>query len=434
MTRFQLIFTGALVFLGVAGVMTFALVKKEGDKSAPMVVMWGTLDSSLVSNFVEAVSARDRERANVSYVKKSKETFEDELIAALARGSGPDMILLPQDLILKQLDKFFVTPFEDYSERTFKDSFIQQGELFLTKEGIVGFPFAVDPMVMYWNRDMLTSVDVANPPVSWTEFFGLVPKLTKKDERGNITQSLVAFGEMRNVTHAKDIVSLLALQAGTPIVDRDDFGNPVSVLDKAASGLKPAEVAVSFFTEFSNPVKDSYSWNRALVDDRSAFLSSKLALYFGYASELVSLRNLNPNLNFDVALVPQTANAISGNSRKMTFGNIYAIALLKSSRNLGAAYTAALALTDSTSQAEWVQTSGFPPVRRDLLVKLPGDAYKAVFYRSALISNAWLDPNREATNNIFMNLVESVTSGKQRVSQSVNTASIEIDKAISKNI
>lgn len=431
MTRFQLIFTGILVTLGVAGVIVFATFKNSGDTTAPRVVMWGTLKSEYVNTFLSDIMLKKKDTVNVTYVEKRSDTFEDDLIAALARGSGPDMVLLPQDLIVKQLDKFYITPFDNYSERTFKDSFIQEGELYLMPTGIVGFPFSIDPMVMYWNRDLFTSVDVSLPPTSWTEFFSLVPKLTKRDEGGNITQSLVAFGEMRNVTNAKDIVALLAIQAGTPIVTRGSQGILVSVFNnRSASGLVPGEQALSFFTEFSNPTKGSYSWNRALPTDRSSFIAGKLALYFGYASELPGLRDANPNLNMDVALVPQTTAAIAGTSRKMTFGTMNAIALLKSSRNLAASFTAATTLTAADAQTLWVEKSGYPPVRRDLITKLPGDAYRATFYRSALISNAWLDPNKEGTDSVFMRLIENITSGRQRVSEAVTTSQVEISNLI----
>jgi ABC-type glycerol-3-phosphate transport system substrate-binding protein len=429
MTRFQTIFLGVLILLGVAGAILFALAKNKGSESVPQVVMWGSLDSSVMADFLSAAALARRDAVNVSYVEKDSVSLEAELISALARGAGPDLVLLPQDFILKQRDKFYTVPFENYSERTFKDSFIEEGELYLTPQGIIGFPFSIDPLVMYWNRDLFTDAGVANPPVAWTELFALVPKFTKKDATGNILQSLVAFGEVRNVSHAKDVLSLLALQAGTPIVAYDGQGALRSVFNIKGPTLVPAESAVSYFTEFSNPIKPSYSWNRALPNDRGAFVAGRLALYFGYASELSAIRAANPNLNFDVAMAPQATGG-----KRMTFGSMNGIAMLRSSPNLGAAYVAAATLTDRDLQADWVARSGYAPVRRDLLSPLPGDAYRAVFYQSALISTAWLDPYREATDGVFMRMVESVTSGKLRVSEAVNQASTEIDNLLRTSI
>lgn len=421
MSRFQLIFTGALVALGVAGVILFAVAKNKGSQGAPQLVMWGTLSASQVSPFLGVMNQDNKDTMNVAYVEKAPASFESDLIAALARGNGPDLVLLPQDLILKQIDKYAVVPYSTFSARTFKDAFVPEGDLFLIPEGIVGFPFSVDPMVMYWNRDMFSNAGIASPPTTWSQFFTLAPQLTVKDSNGNITQSAVAFGEARNVTHFKDMLALLSMQAGTSIVARNSQGYYGSTYEMRGANVAPAESAVTYYTEFSNPTKSSYSWNRSLPNDRAYFIAGKLAVYFGYASEVGAIRAANPNLNFDVAGMPQT----EGN--KMTFGAMNAVTILRASRNTNAALTAAVTLTSAAAQKEWVSQTGYPPVRRDLLTSLPGDAYQAVFWRSSLISSAWLDPNREATTNVFGRVIEGVTSGKLRPSEAVRQGSQEIE-------
>lgn len=426
MSRFQMVFTGILVLLGVGGAILFATAKGKGGSQTVSVVMWGAVETSELANFLSFLSTGSK-GVEISYVEKDPATIEDELISALARRSGPDMVLLPQDLIVKQLDKFYVVPFESYSARTFKDTFIREGELFMIPEGIIGLPFMIDPMVMYWNRDILTNAGQALPPATWTDLVAIAPKVTRKDANNNITQSLAAFGEVRNVSHAKDVISLLAMQAGTPIVERASNGSLVSVLDRKGTGLPPAEQAVSFYTEFSNPVKPSYSWNRSMPKDKDAFTAGRLAVYFGYASEVEEIREANPNLDFDVALVPQAGD------KRLTFGKMHAIALLKDSPKAASAWQGALLLASPDVQKSWVEQSGLPPVRRDMLAPLPGDSYKSVFYQSALISSAWLDPYRESTDGVFMRLVENVTSGRLRVSESVQTASIEIDNLLRGN-
>lgn len=429
MSRFQLIFTGILVFCAVVGAVLFAVARSSGSKSAPQVILWGTAPSSLVSSFMSKVSATYRDTVNVAYVQKNPATFESELIANLARGQGPDLLLVPQDLLIKQLDKYYVVPYQSYSERLFKDSFVPEGELYLGSGGVIGFPFTIDPMVMYWNRSVFQGANVALPPTSWTDLYALAPKIVQKDENGNITQALIAFGSTNNVSHSKDLISLLSLQAGSPIVDIDSTGQFESAFAKSGTGgLVPAEQAVNFFTEFSNPVKPAYSWNRSMPNDRDAFVSGKLALYFGYASELPSIRAANPNLDFDVALVPQVPG------RKATFGQMSSLVILKASPNVGAAFTAAVTLTGADLQAEWSKLSGYPPVRRDLL-STPGlNAYQSVFYDSSLMARAWLDPYREATDDIFKRLIDNVTSGKLRTSESVRSASLEIDSLFRSSI
>ncbi|HEY9480950.1 MAG TPA: extracellular solute-binding protein [Candidatus Paceibacterota bacterium] len=432
MSRFQIIFTTILVFLGVGGAILFAVSKNHStSQGAVHLTLWGALPSGQVTSFLSELNQQTGNAVNVSYVEKNAVSMETELVSALARGQGPDLILLPQDLVVPQSDKFYVMPFENYSERTFRDSFVQEGELFLTPSGVMGLPFSLDPVVMYWNRTLLTDAGIAKPPVSWVEFYALAPKLVKKDANGNIVQSLVAFGETRNVTHADDMLSLLALQAGTPVVWRNQ-GAFQSALTARIGSFAPAEEALSFFTEFSNPVKTSYSWNRSLPNDRALFVGGKLAVYFGYASEAGQIRAANPNLDFDVALVPQT-DAQSG-GRTLTFGRINAVALLKSSPNLASAFQAAVTMTNAQAQSAWIAVSGLPPVRRDMLVQIPGDALKAISYKSALIAQGWLEPGPQASAGLFQRMVDNVTSGRMRVSESVTQASGELDTLLQSQI
>ncbi len=424
MTRFQIIFTGFLVACGVVGIILFAMVKNTTTERAPALVMWGTIKKDTMERFIGDVTKNYEDILNITYVEKTPANFESDLVAALARGSGPDMVLLPQDLLLSQADKFYPIPYGNFSQRLFKDSFIQQGEMYLTKEGIIGLPFSVDPLVMYWNRDIFTQAGQSLPPNTWTDVLALAPKIIKKDSAGNITQALVAFGEMRNVLRAKEVLSLLILQAGNPIVSRNTQGGLMSVIAERGAGLSPAEQALSYFVEFSNPNKSVYSWNRALSNDRTLFTSGKLALYFGYASEVDTIRSANPNLNFDVARVPQ----VEGN--KATFGSMTALTLLKSSKYIPGAYAAAQVLTSSPVQSAWIEFSNYPPVRRELVTTVPQDAYKTVFYESALISRGWLDPSRALTLDVFSRMVDNVTSGRMRVSESVSQANLELSDII----
>jgi len=51
----------------------------------------------------------------------------------------------------------------------------------------------------------------------------LTPRVTVLDAGSNIKTSTVALGEWSNILYAKDIVAMLMLQAGDPIVSRDRF-------------------------------------------------------------------------------------------------------------------------------------------------------------------------------------------------------------------
>lgn len=427
MSNFQIVILSVFGFSILLAVLVFSgLVPglKPGDSDVSgTVILWGTIPAGKMSGLLEELN-RLNKTVTVVYVEKNPTTLDRELVETLASGSGPDLIMLPRELIYRHADKLYPIPYETISQRDFLNNFVQEGELYLVGSGILALPFRLDPMVMYFNRDILSNAGIPLPPKTWEEVLSIASKLITKDSSGNITQSMVSFGEYGNVNHAKDILSLLIMQAGSQVTKLDkgifksDLGATIGL------SLRPANEAVRYYTDFSNPVQPQYSWNKSEPNSRAAFLSGRLAFYFGYASELFDLRNLNPHLNFDVAEIPQAKDARA----TMTIGRIDGLAILKTSRNPAAAYQSASLMTGSDFSLKLAQATFLPPPRRDLLAAKPPDAYMNIFYGSALISRGWVDPSAQDTSAIFQGLIENVVSGRLRINEAVTNADGELSR------
>jgi ABC-type glycerol-3-phosphate transport system substrate-binding protein len=425
-SNFQIILTGIFIFAIVVGVVVFATSKSRGGAEQAEVVIWGTLPGDLFGEYINKVNLDLAKPLVVTYVEKQEESFDKEFVEALASGGGPDAVILPQDLIVKHENKLLPIPFDVFPEREFKNLFIEEGELYVTPQGIVGLPFSVDPLVMYWNRSLFADAGVPTYPKYWDEFFNLAPKLTKKSNTSVISQSALAFGEFRNVTHAKDILSALIMQAGNPITRRGAGGIESTFASQFDLPEAPAAAALIFYTEFSNPIKPTYSWNKALPQSKNAFIAGELATYFGYASEVEDIRAKNPNLNFDVATLPQ----IRSLNNKLTYGKMLAFSVTKATADPGNTYGVLQTLLDSNSLTHWIELTGLPPVRRDMYATRPQDSYLSVFYDSALVAKGWLDPERNTTSTIFESVIESILSGRETVYVAVSRANDEIENLL----
>lgn len=421
MTNFQTAITGIFIFCIVIGVLMFSGVIKTGkdrQAAAGSVVMWGTLDGDTVRRIVSQFNAA-QDSIELSYVERPASSFDQDLIEALARGQGPDLILLSNDSIIRHDDKVQVVPYASYPERQFRDTFLQEGELYLTSEGVLGFPLSVDPLVMYYNRQLLESAGIATPPRYWDEFPQLALAMTKRDASGNLTQSFVALGESSNVDHAKDILAALMLQLGNGIVERRGQAFASTLSSSFGRAISPAESALDFYAEFANPASTSYSWNKAEPSSLNAFIAGDTAVYLGYASELFAIQERNPNLDFDVAKLPQ----VRGAQAERTFGRMHAVSVLKTSRNVRAAYAAATALSAGTYSDALALALSLPPVKRSSLSVRPSDSpYGIVFYNSALIARGWLEPSRADAADIFGEMIDNVSSGRLTVSEAVSRA------------
>ena len=426
MTNFQYALLGIFIFFILAGVVVFAkfggVGGNNGVSAGATVTIWGTLPKDTMNNLIRNFGV------NAVYKEESASSFEADLVNALAEGNGPDIAMMPQSLILSEQSKIYPIPTAVYPVSQFQSTFIQEGEMFDTKDGILGIPFVIDPLVMYWNRDLFSNAGIALPPTHWDDLYNLVPQLTVKDQDSTIHQSTVSLGGYNNVSQAKSILSALLLQVGDQMVTLDYDGNYASKLAESRNNLGKsiASDVLDFYTSFGDPLKSQYSWNDSLPSSKSYFLSGNLALYFGFASELSDLQNKNPNLNFSVTTIPQARDV----SVKSTFGNLQALVILNNSAHKADAFNAITKLTAADAITSLSASTHLPPVRRDLLASKPSDPAASSFYDSALQSKGWLDPSSGGTDSIFGTMVQSVTSGRSDSNDAVASASTQIGELL----
>lgn len=417
MSVFQIVLLSVFGVAAVVAVLVFAFLVSSGSQSSVgTVTVWGTFDETAFSAVLRPLSDADGRLKGVTYVQKTPEAFDTELTNALASGTGPDLYIMRSDHTVVDAPKVQTIPIESISKEQFQDLFVEGANVFMTSAGAIAIPFAVDPYVMYWNRDMFSTGGLAKPPVFWDELFEVARAVTKKTDAGSIVKSGIAFGEYVNVSFAKGIVAMLMMQAGSPITVRDnaDRITPAMVTRSGLDTGQAAESALMFYTNFADPTKDYYSWNRAMKDSRTAFADADLALYFGLASEEPVIRALNPNLNFAPAPMPQIRNA----ERAVNGGVVYAFAIPKTSKNPSGAFTVAYLLATPEASKIFAQAFGIVSARREVLAQA-GQGTFDLYQKQALNVRSWEDPHPKETNEIFRAMIESVTSGSAKLTEAI---------------
>lgn len=424
-STFQLVVSALFVFFLIAGVGIFAAFGGlGGGASAGTVSIWGTMEQNIVETWLQTLRPQDAAYQDVSYRQIPAASYDSTLVNAMASGQGPDLFMLADDRIVDFADKIAPIPYGSYSQGSFVSAFVDEGQLYLAGDGIRALPLTLDPLVMYWNRDILASAGVASPPLYWSELLTIAPKISSLDQSQTVRRSAAALGTWRNVQNAKLIMATLLLQAGDTIVARGQDGSLQATLGTAAGGGEsPAASALRFYTEFANPAKSNYSWNNSMLLSTNAFLAGDVGLYFGLASEYANLRARNPNLRFDVAVVPQLRSGA-----QTTYGRMMGLAVSRGARNPAGASTIAQKLSSRTAVAALAGLSPLPPVRRDVALDTSTNAAASTMARSALISRGWLDPGD--TDVLFKDMIESVLSGKSEPAQAVFEAAAALREMV----
>ncbi|MCC7436754.1 extracellular solute-binding protein [Candidatus Nomurabacteria bacterium] len=433
-STFQTILIAIFIAAFIGAILVFAGVINIGKSSSDSgvtgsVSVWGIYSPDIVQPYIEKLNVQNK-TISTSYLQVDSQNFRNLLVESLANGTAPDIVIADSSQLFSFRDKLYTIPFATYNERLYRDSFIDGASIFLNKEGVLASPLLVDPLVVYYNKDLLAGQRFVIPPTTWTGLVQSLPLFVKKDAKGVLTQTAIGLGEWSNVNHFKDILSALFLQTGNSIVGIDQYtGLYVQRLNTSNVDQDqelPTASALNFYTSFSNQASSLFSWSRNLPNTLDMFLSGKSAFYIGRASELFTIQARNPNLNFDVSILFQADGAV----RPVTHGLFSGLGMIKSSPNFSASYLVAGQLTSKDFIEYLSKSTSLPSARRDLLLSPQTNPYIQSYFQAALSAFGWPDVDNTATENVFRDMIRNINSGATNANQAIYEASRDLQSIV----
>jgi ABC-type glycerol-3-phosphate transport system substrate-binding protein len=425
LNTFQIVLLACLGFIAFLAVLIFAGVipgfRGPTGGVGGTVVLWGPIPDETMNSALKVFQAQYKSEFTLTYIYQDPRSLEANLVEALAAGRGPDLVIFPHTSLIKRLENISPLAYKSYPQLQFNNNFIRESKLYLADSGILALPLYLDPLVLYYNSDLLSAARLVEPPKTWKELEGAAKALTQVDQNNNLLASAIALGKANNIANAKDILSLLIMQAGNPITVLEGDKLNVVLTQSSDGGKNPAVDALDFFNRFSNSSNTLYSWSGAQPEARDAFLRGTVAMYLGYASEYNLIRRQNPQLNIEVGVVPQ----LTKNSA-VTVGRLFGVSLMRESKNPVTAVRAMTLLSGATTDQSLATTLELAPTRKDLLRSFPKDPTQSVFYQSAIFSSGWLDPDLNESKKIFQKMIENSQSGATATTETIKRAQEEL--------
>ncbi len=404
-----------IVLLVVALVMLANYSPKPKDSETAVqiqapITIWGTLSKDSINTILGEAAQNDKSFGKITYKYFSEKEFNWRLVNALADGVGPDLVLISHEELASLRGRIAPISYEFYPLPDLRNNYIAGAEIFALSDGLYGFPLAVDPLMLYWNRDILATEGYLEPPKTWeTLINSMFPTLIDRGFDRSINQSVVSMGEYGNVRNGFGILSMLLIQGGTVGVTENKGAYSVDLQSAIGGGTDPLRAAADFYTRFSRPSNSLYSWNRALPEDRIQFAAEKLVFYFGFASEAREIERLNPNLNFGISEVPQGASA----SLRRTYGKFYTLAVMKNSKSPGDSQKVLYTLGSDFYSKRIAETNNLVPAFRSSAAAGSNDIYGREAYLSAPISYGWLNPDKDSVDVIFSTMTSDINENRR---------------------
>ncbi|MDP3956664.1 MAG: extracellular solute-binding protein, partial [bacterium] len=263
LTRSRIIMLGAAALVVILLVALFTgvipgLRPRQGTLPPVKLTVWGVFDSQQVFTDLVNLYRETRSNVDISYRQFDPNTYEADLINALAAGTGPDIFMFQNTWLPKHIDKITAVSSTTLPYVTFRDAFPQVvSEQFAPNQIIYASPLYLDTLALFYNKDMFDKNSIALPPRTWMEFTADVNRLKEVNPTtGEILRAGAAIGgSNQSINRGTDILNLLMLQAGTQMVD-SNFLN-ATLTQTAGNGVQAGLNSLNYYTSFANPSSPS---------------------------------------------------------------------------------------------------------------------------------------------------------------------------------
>lgn len=432
-----------LAALIALGLFAYTFLSGMGERVSPTLTQsitleyWRVFDEDDVLDDVIAEWNQDHPNIKIRVSKKDYTTYKEDLIDAWARGEGPDLFQVQNSWVTEfqglispapvNVQLAYVsskqrlgglktdivvegrtTPF--YTEQELKRDFVQAVPLDAIREGnIYGIPFSVDTLALFVNDTHLAQASIPVPPTTYDQLILDVPKLTNQSVTGEIIQSGIALGTAKNINRASDILSLLMLQNGTTIMEKNK-----AKFQQPQKNFFPGLDALRFYSDFSNPAKNVYSWTSTHPQALESFAQGSTSMFFGYAYNIPQIRaQADADFEFSVHPMPQI------NTEKTTnYANYWMESVAKQSKYPWAGWGFIQFASKEARVRSYLEKTQKPAALKTLIDEQQEDFDLAVFARQALTAQSWYQGyDAVEAEEAFEDMMELVANGNNTETQ-----------------
>jgi ABC-type glycerol-3-phosphate transport system substrate-binding protein len=384
---------------------------------------WKTTEvGEKLMNEVKAAFEKDNPDVTLTLVDSPFLGFHDKVINLFQANVLADVVMAQVDWpveyaelgILEPLDAFIAKepkPFMDNIFPTFHKKW--RGKQYY-------LPIETGPVALFYNTEIFRKAGIAGPPKTWDEYVQIAKKVTNPEQKIFATTGTMSAEPPTNLTY--DLYPLI-YQAGGDVIDEKT--------NKAVFNSPAGVKAVQWYVDLMNVHKVSVPGilSNGEKEKRANFAAGNIAMMFEGSFGIPIQRQMNANLQFDVALMPRettTGTVVRGAVNCMT----------TQAKNKEAAWKFMRWLHGPVGIEMWSKGSGSFPSRKDVAEQAWFQEKKLfqVFVQQLLLPNA-KSPNLGMPNAVQLNKaltveVQNVLQGKKNAKQALDDAAAEWNKVL----
>jgi multiple sugar transport system substrate-binding protein len=346
--------------------------------------------------------------------------FHDRAIVQHQAKKLADVLMVQVDWVPEFSDLGMIQPLDEFIAKEPKEFFDNIPTTFHQKwRGKQYYlPIESGAVALFYNTKIFKDAGIAGPPKTWDEYAEIARKVTNPEKKIFATTATLGTEPPTNMTY--DIYPLI-LQAGGKIIDVDT--------NKAVFNSPEGVKAIEWYVDRVN--KDKVAAPGVLSngekEKRANFASGNIAMMFEGPWGISIQKQLNPNLEYDIAPLP--TNATSGT---MVRGGMNT--MTTQAQNKEATWKFMRWISGTAGIEMWSKGTGAFPARKDVSSqdwfkeKKQFQAFVQQMDKPNAVSPFLGMPNAVQMNKIMTTEVQNVLQGKKPAKQALDDAAAEWNK------
>jgi multiple sugar transport system substrate-binding protein len=439
--KYIALFVIALVIIGIGWATAYTFISRNKVANFPPVTLeyWGVWEQPEDIAVLTNAYTAQHPLVTINYHTFKADEYRDQLLKAWAQDRGPDLFMVPNTWVreyqqyatpmpssmsvpaqfqtgtIKKETVSRLVQYPGYSTKNIKDQFLDVVyQDVVNDSAILGLPYSVDTMALYYNRALLQANNIAEPARTWDEIVSQASTISKLNSDNTFLQSTIALGTTNNIPNAFDIISLLMSQVGVKLTDGKypTFADD----DKALS-------AISFYLNFARPTTVAYSWNKDQANALDAFTAGHLAYFLGYNYHADQIRQTNPKLDWDVIPVPQTNTSVA----PQTYANYWVTMVSKKSKNPSVAWQALSEMSSADHVKPYLDKTKKTTALRSLVKAQQQDLIIGPFAQNVLQAQSWYHGyNFPLAEKYFLDTIDAMAASQTPTMDSLKALTTQI--------
>ncbi|HEX7511806.1 MAG TPA: sugar ABC transporter substrate-binding protein [Candidatus Methylomirabilis sp.] len=422
--------TRTLLAVALAGFLGWPLalpdaVQAGQAKAEVRWLQWKTTEvGEKLMNEVKAAFEKDNPDVALTLVDSPFLGFHDKVITLFQAQILADVVMAQVDWPVEYAELGILEPLDAYiakEPKAFMDNiFPTFHKKWRGKQYYL--PIETGPVALFYNTEIFKKAGIAGPPKTWDEYVAVAKKVTNPEQKIFATTGTMAAEPPTNLTY--DIYPLI-YQAGGDVIDEKT--------NKAVFNSPAGVKAIQWYVDLMNVHKASVPGilSNGEKEKRANFAAGNIAMMFEGSFGIPIQRQMNANLQFDVAPMPRettTGTVVRGAVNCMT----------TQVKNKEAAWKFMRWLHGPVGIEMWAKGSGSFPSRKDVAEQAWFKEKKLfqVFVQQLLLPNA-KSPNLGMPNAVELNKaltveIQNVLQGKKGAKQALDDAAVEWNKVLAK--